>query len=239
MHFVSSQTRSRISQAAAGSIGTGGTWDAAARSSGGIGCSMSCRLHLQHKQQTNFLIRLGGSFTWGRRAAVPFRPLLLVSGSSSSQAALFMCCCPYCNEQCSATKLDWSREKDERKGDSDYEETVSVDWFKSAAMEIIQLPLLLSLTLAKWHQYVVPNYTGTTLTQVTQSPALVNNMTKETGPMTGVNYMTLHMMQKASCYKSQMLCSRIQLSLQKSWLIQLSPTSHITHILHLLLIYSK
>ncbi len=46
-------------------------------------------------------------------------------------------------------KLDWSGEKDKHRGDSDYEETVSADWFKAAAMEIVQSFLLLSLTLAK------------------------------------------------------------------------------------------
>ncbi len=43
MHFVSSQTRSHILQAAAGSMGTGGISDAAARSSGGIGSIIADR----------------------------------------------------------------------------------------------------------------------------------------------------------------------------------------------------
>ncbi len=43
MHFVSSKTRSRILRAAAGSMGTGGISDAAARSSDGIGSIIADR----------------------------------------------------------------------------------------------------------------------------------------------------------------------------------------------------
>ncbi len=104
-----------------------------------------------------------------RRLGCPMRPLiasspmvlqfltfrLILQSSARSRCCagpLFMCCCPYYYRRRCWMYLEWSGEEDEHKGDSDYEETVSIDWLQQRKSK---LPYHSVFEWQRWNLYTV------------------------------------------------------------------------------------